>query len=196
VIQLTLASQSAARRKLLADAGLNFDAVSSRVDEDSLKADLLGQGNSPSEIAMALAEAKAIDVSRHTPGLVIGADQTLDFKGWLFDKPRDIDELRAHLTAFRGNPHHLHSAVALAEDGAIVWRTTETATMHVRDFSDDFLESYLEREGQAVLGCVGGYRIEGEGLQLFERIKGDYFTILGLPLLGLLDELRSQGLLL
>ena len=195
-MRLTLASQSAARRKLLADVGLSFDAVPSHVDEDSLKAGLLARGRSPSEIALALAEAKAVDVSRHTPGLVIGADQTLDFKGWLYDKPRDLDELRTHLTAFRGNPHHLHAAVALAEGGVIVWRTIETATLHVREFSDDFLDAYLEREGAAVLGCVGGYRIEGEGLQLFERIKGDYFTILGLPMLGLMDELRTQGLLL
>jgi len=195
-MRLTLASQSAARRKLLADVGLTFDAVPSHVDEDSLKAGLLARGRSPSEIALALAEAKAVDVSRHTPGLVIGADQTLDFKGWLYDKPRDLDELRTHLTAFRGNPHHLHAAVALAEGGVIVWRTIETATLHVREFSDDFLDAYLEREGAAVLGCVGGYRIEGEGLQLFERIKGDYFTILGLPMLGLMDELRTQGLLL
>jgi septum formation protein len=195
-MQLTLASQSAARRKLLADAGLSFDAIASKVDEDRLKAGLLGQGASPSEIALALAQAKAVDVSRHTSGLVIGADQTLDFKGWLYDKPRDLDDLRTHLTAFRGNPHHLHAAVALAQDGAIVWKTIETVTLHVREFSDDFLDAYIEREGAAVLGCVGGYRIEGEGLQLFERIKGDYFTILGLPMLGLMDELRAQGLLL
>lgn len=195
-MRLTLASQSAARRQLLADAGLVFDAVSSTVDEDRLKAGLIAQGHSPSEIALALAEAKAVDVSRHTSGLVIGADQTLDFKGWLYDKPRDLDDLRAHLTAFRGNPHHLHAAVALAQDGVVVWRALETATLHVRDFSDDFLDAYIAREGAAVLGCVGGYRIEGQGLQLFDRIKGDYFTILGLPMLGLLDELRNQGLLL
>lgn len=196
MMRLTLASQSAARRKLLADAGLTFDAVSSQVDEDSLKAGLIAQGNSPSEIAMALAEAKALDASRHTPGLIIGADQTLDFKGWLYDKPHDLDMLRRHLTAFRGNPHHLHAAVVLAQDGEIIWRTLDTATLHVRDFSDDFLNSYIGREGAAVLGCVGGYRIEGEGLQLFDRVKGDYFTILGLPMLGLLDELRTRGLLL
>ncbi|MHB8284901.1 MAG: Maf family protein [Caulobacteraceae bacterium] len=195
-MQLTLASQSAARRKLLADAGLTFDAISSKVDEDRLKSGLLAQGASPSEIALALAQAKAVDVSRHTPGLVIGADQTLDFKGWLYDKPHDLEDLRTHLTAFRGNPHHLHAAVALAQDGAVVWRTLETATLHVREFSDAFLDAYIEREGAAVLGCVGGYRIEGEGLQLFDRIKGDYFTILGLPMLGLMDELRAQGLLL
>lgn len=194
--RLTLASQSAARRKLLRDVGLSFDAVSAGVDEDAVKTDMLSGGGSPGEIAKALAEVKAIAVSRRTPGLVIGTDQTLDVEGVLFDKAHDLDQLKRHLQTFRGRPHRLHSAVAIARDGVVVWGVTETATLHVRDFSDAFLDRYLQREGDAVLGCVGGYRIEGEGLQLFDRIEGDYFTILGLPMLGLLDYLRTQGLVL
>ncbi len=194
--RLTLASQSAARRKLLRDVGLSFDVVSAGVDEDAIKTSMLRDGGSPNEIAKALAEAKAIEVSRRTPGLVIGADQTLDFEGVLFDKARDVDQLKRLLQTFRGKPHSLHSAVAVATDGLVVWGVTETATLHVRDFSDAFLDHYLQRESDAVLGCVGGYRIEGEGLQLFDKIEGDYFTILGLPLLGLMAYLRTQGLVL
>ncbi len=194
--RLTLASQSAARRKLLRDVGLSFDVVSAGVDEDAIKTSMLRDGGSPNEIAKALAEAKAIEVSRRTPGLVIGADQTLDFEGVLFDKARDVDQLKRHLQTFRGKPHSLHSAVVVATDGLVVWGVTETATLHVRDFSDAFLDHYLQRESDAVLGCVGGYRIEGEGLQLFDKIEGDYFTILGLPLLGLMAYLRTQGLVL
>jgi septum formation protein len=196
VTRLTLASQSAARRKLLRDVGLSFDVVSAGVDEDAIKTSMLRDGGSPNEIAKALAEAKAIEVSRRTPGLVIGADQTLDFEGVLFDKARDVDQLKRLLQTFRGKPHSLHSAVAVATDGLVVWGVTETATLHVRDFSDAFLDHYLQRESDAVLGCVGGYRIEGEGLQLFDKIEGDYFTILGLPLLGLMAYLRTQGLVL
>jgi septum formation protein len=196
VTRLTLASQSAARRKLLHDVGLSFDAASPDVDEDAVKTDMLRDGVTPYEIARALAEAKAMEVSRRTPGLVIGADQTLDFEGVLFDKAQDLDQLKRHLQTFRGRSHRLHSAVALARNGVVVWGVTETATLYVRDFSDAFLDHYIQREGDAVLGCVGGYRIEGEGLQLFDRIEGDYFTIVGLPLLSLMAFLRTQGLVL
>ncbi len=193
--RLILASQSLARRKLLRDVGVSFDAMSADVDEDAVKTDMLGDGASPDEIAKALAQLKAVEVSRRMPGLVIGADQTLDFGGVLFDKARNLHQLRRHLQTLRGKSHRLHSAVAVARDGAVVWGVTETATLYVRDLSDTFLDNYIEREGDAVLGCLGGYRIEGEGLQLFDRIEGDYFTILGLPLLGLMAYLRTQGLL-
>jgi septum formation protein len=155
----------------------------------------LATGASPRQVAEALAERKALAVSRGRPELVIGADQTLEFEGRLYDKAETMDDARARLQALRAKPHQLHSAVVVARDGAVVWRETESATLTMRGFSDDFLEDYLATEGDAALGSVGCYRLEGMGVQLFSRIEGDYFTILGLPLIGLLELLRRQGVL-
>lgn len=190
---ITLASKSAARMQVLTAAGVTFEAVGAGVDESILKNELLAKGAGPREIAEALAEQKALAVTR--AGLVIGADQTLDLDGRLFDKAETLEEARARLQLLRGKTHKLHSAVAIAKDGAVIWRETPAATLTMRDFSDGFLDAYLARHGEGLLGSVGCYRLEDDGVQLFEAIDGDYFTILGLPLMGLLDLLRREGAL-
>ena len=188
---VTLASQSPARAQLLASAGVPFTTMVAGVDEDALKAGLLAEGVSPRDIA----DAKAVRVSSRRPGLVIGADQTLDLNGRLFDKAHSAAEARERLLALRGQPHKLHSAVVVALDGQPIWREVGTATLHMRPVSDAFIEGYLRRQASAVLSSVGCYQLENEGVQLFDRIEGDYFTILGLPLLGLLDLLRRYEVL-
>jgi septum formation protein len=192
---LVLASQSATRRAVLDGAGVPFEVASSGVDEDAAKVDLLAKGASPWEVATALAEQKALAVSAGRPEWVVGADQTLEFEGRLYDKAETVEDARDRLKTLRGKPHQLHSAVVVARNGETVWRELESATLTMRDFSDGFLEEYLAAEGQAALGSVGCYRLEGPGVQLFAKIEGDYFTILGLPLLGLLDLLRKEGVL-
>lgn len=188
-----LASKSAARRALLSGAGVAHEAVGSGVDEDAAKTAFAAEKWGPREVAEALAELKAVRVSQTRPGLVIGADQTLDFEARLYDKAETLEDARERLTLLRGHPHKLHSAVVVAKDGVPIWREVATATLTMRPFSDAFLESYLSEEGEAALGSVGCYRLEGPGVQLFEKIEGDYFTILGLPMLGLLDLLRRHG---
>ena len=177
-------------------AGVAFDTVAPGVDEAAMKEALLAEGTCPRDMADALAELKAVRVSNRRPGLVIGADQTLDLDDVLVDKAESLDEARDWLKELRGRQHVLHSAVVVARDGQPIWREIKSARMKMRPFSDAFLDAYLAREGEAVLGSVGCYRLEGEGLQLFERIEGDYFTILGLPMLGLLDLLRRHGVLI
>ena len=194
-LPVILASKSTARRAVLEGAGVRFEAAVSGVDEDAVKTELLATGGTPREIAEALAERKAVRISQHQPGLVIGADQTLEFEGGLYDKVDSLAAARERLQLLRGKPHLLHSAVVVARDGAPVWRETVSASLAMRDFSDAFLEAYLADEGDAALGSVGCYRLEGRGSQLFARIDGDYFTILGLPLLGLLDLLRRHQVL-
>lgn len=187
-----LASKSAARRAVLDGAGVAYEATVAGVDEEAVKDSLLAEGHGPRDIADALAELKAIRVSRARSGFVIGADQTLDLDGKLYDKAESLDQARERLRLLRGRTHKLHSAVVVAKDGGPIWRELVTCTLTMRDFSDDFLESYLEREGPAALGSVGCYRLEGPGAQLFSKIEGDYFAILGLPLMGLLDLLRQH----
>ncbi|MDP3298899.1 MAG: Maf family protein [Phenylobacterium sp.] len=193
--RIILASQSLARSQLLAGAGVMFDKIVSGVDEDLIKARIQGEGGSPRAVAQALADIKAVTVSDLQPGLVIGADQTLEFDGVLYDKAPSLEAARARLLALRGKPHHLHSAVTLAQDGEVLWSETASATLTMRDFSEPFLDAYLEMEGEGLLGSVGCYRLEGPGAQLFADIEGDYFAILGLPLLGVLDQLRQRGAL-
>jgi len=190
---LILASKSTARRAVLDGAGVAYQAVVAGVDEDAVKGEMLARGASPLEVADALAELKAIRVSRTLAGFVIGADQTLDLNGQLYDKAEDVSAARTRLKLLRGKTHKLHSAVVVARDGVPIWRELATATLTMRDFSDSFLETYLTDEGDAALGSVGCYRLEGPGAQLFSRIDGDYFAILGLPLMGLLEMLRQQG---
>ena len=193
---VTLASKSSARSSILRGAGVPFATADSGVDEDILKTAMLARGAGPAEVAAALAREKALAVSRIRPGLVIGADQTLDFEGRLHDKPGDLAQAAARLKAMRGRTHALHAAVAVAREGEVVWETLSTAELSMRAFSDAFLAHYLEAEAEGLLSSVGAYRLEGPGVQLFEEIRGDYFTILGLPLTGLLDLLRREGVLL
>ena len=190
---IVLASKSAARRAVLEGAGVPFEAAVAGVDEDAVKTSLLAGGAGPREVADALAELKAVRISRARPDFVIGADQTLDLEGRLYDKVDSLDAARARLKALRGKAHKLHSAVVVAKDGQPIWREVASARLTMRDFSDAFLEDYLATEGEAALGSVGCYRLEGPGAQLFSKIEGDYFAILGLPLMGLLEELRRRG---
>jgi septum formation protein len=196
--RLVLASGSASRRALLEAAGLNFEVVPAAIDEKAIRDTILETtaGAEADDIASVLAAEKARVVSLTRPGsLVIGADQVLVLGGKIFSKPVNLLEAREHLVMLKGRAHDLISAVALARDGTVHWQTTATAGMSMRDFSDEFLGAYLERMGERVLSSVGCYEIEGPGVQLFERIEGDYFTILGLPLLALLARLRDEGMI-
>jgi septum formation protein len=190
---LVLASASASRQMLLRGAGIAFEVSPADLDEAGLMADLQATGTSAAGIAQALAEQKALAVSRRMPGrLVLGGDSVLAFGSELVSKCRDLAELRALLTRLKGKTHTLFSAAALARDGGCLWSHTGQAELTMRDFSPEFLEAYLAAEGTAVLSCVGGYRYEGPGAQLFQKVEGDYFTILGLPLLPVLAALRAQ----
>ncbi len=191
---LVLASKSAARRAVLDGAGIAYEAATAGVDEDAIKIAMLREGATPRDIADKLAEVKALRISAKRPDFVIGADQTLEFEGGLYDKVETLEAARDRLKLLRGKPHRLHGAVVVAKDGAAIWREVSTSTLVMRDFSDEFLEAYLQTEGAAALGSVGCYRLEGPGVQLFSKIEGDYFGILGLPLMGLLDLLRRHGL--
>jgi septum formation protein len=190
---IILASTSAIRIQLLTHAGVPFEAVAAGVDEATIKDALLAEGHGPRDIADALAEAKAVKVSRRRQGLVIGADQTLDFEGALFDKTDSLQEARARLLEMRGKTHKLHCAMVVARDGTPIWREVVTTTLRMRPFTDDYLEGYLERNAPGILSSVGCYQLEGEGVQLFDRIEGDYFAILGLSLIPLFDLLRRHG---
>jgi septum formation protein len=192
---LVLASRSSARRAVLEGARVPFEATVSGVDEEALKKRLLAAGYGPKSVAQRLAEQKALAVSATRPELVVGADQTLELDGRLYDKVETLAQARERLRLLEGRRHHLHSAVAVARAGQVIWRETESATLSMRRFGAGFVDSYLAQEGEAALGSVGCYRLEGMGAQLFEAIEGDYFAILGLPLLGLLDFLRREGVL-
>ncbi len=191
---LVLASASPTRARLLRDAGVEFEAVRPAVDEDEAKPALRAAGAAPRDQADALAEMKALAVSRRLPGrLVLGADQVLDLSGEAFDKPASLAEARDQLIRLRGQRHVLHSAAVVAENGAPIWRHVGRARLHMRAFSDAFLDNWLARVGEEALGSAGGYRIEGLGVQLFDRIEGDWFAILGLPMMELLAWLRIRG---
>jgi septum formation protein len=189
---LVLASKSTARAALLRGAGLDPVLIDAGVDEAVIKRGLLGRHAGPREVAHVLAEEKAKAGSLQIDGLVVGADQTLDLEGRLFDKPETLDDARAHLRAFRGKTHHLHSGLAVASAGEILFATVESVALTVRLFSDAWLDAYLEAQGDRLLTSVGAYQLEGPGVQLFDKIEGDYFTVLGLPLLTLLAFLREQ----
>jgi septum formation protein len=191
-----LASGSSSRHAMLTAAGVRFTASRPDVDEEGLTETLMRDGADAGTIAQALAEAKASTVAaRHKDALVLGADQILLCGKQLFDKAIDRDSARRTLQALRGKDHSLISAAVLARNGTIVWRVRESATLSMRNFSDEFLEAYLTAEIPDVLGSVGCYRIEGRGAQLFEHVEGDQFCIRGLPLLAVLAALREEGAL-
>lgn len=190
---VVLASASRIRATLLRDAGVEFTVHPARVDEDEVKTTLRAEGASAADCAATLAEFKARRVSaRHPQALVVGADQMLECDGVWFDKPPDRSRARASLGALRGRRHHLPTAVCVFHGGAPIWRHDATAELEMRAFSDAFLETYLDAAGADAFASVGAYRLEGMGAQLFSRIDGEYFTILGLPLLPLLDFLRNH----
>lgn len=193
---LVLASGSAVRVRLLQAAGIAFDVVSPHVDEEAVKESLAAERAPPRDVADALAALKASKVSMSRPGaLVIGADLVLVFEGELISKMPDLAAARALLKRLAGRKHELIGGVVLAKDGSVVWRHVSRAELTMRDYSDTFLDRYIEREGEAVLSSVGCYFLEGEGVQLFSHVAGDYFTILGLPMVPLLNALREFGAL-
>ncbi len=191
-MSFVLASTSPFRAMLLKNAGLDFLASAPEVDERALEAPLANTGATSADVAEILAEAKAIDVSRRHPGLItIGGDQTLSLNDTQFHKPANMDEARRHLLALSGKVHQLNSAVVISRDGEAIWRHVEIAHMHMRELTPEFIGRHLASVGDIALKSVGAYQLEGEGVQLFEKIDGDYFTIVGLPLLPLLKKLRE-----
>lgn len=194
---LVLASQSASRRAMLDAAGVAHEALPALVDEASAKESLLAEGTSPRDLADALAELKALKVSRMAPqALVLGGDSLVALDdGSLFDKPESREQARDHLQRMSGKIHEIYSAAVIAEGGRPVWRHVDRARLHVRPLSEAFIESYLDLEWPAIAGCVGCFRIEGPGVQLFHRTEGSHFTILGMPLLPILDYLRTRGVM-
>lgn len=194
--EIVLASGSAVRRRLLENAGIPHVVDAADLDEGTIKNDELKRAATPEAIARRLAHEKALAVARRHPGrAVLGADQVLVLDDRIYDKPRDLAEARKHLMAFKGRAHVLISAWALVRNDRILADGASAATLHMHSFSDGFLDTYLATAGNGILSSVGCYRLEERGLQLFERIEGDYFTVLGLPMLPLLAALRNEGIL-
>jgi septum formation protein len=193
---LILASASPTRCRLLAAAGVEFRHEPASLDEEVIKQDFRRRGRSATDCALALAESKAMAVAGLRPdALVIGADQILRCQGRWFDKPTRLEDARNQLQLLRGVAHELVTAVCAVTDGSRVWSAANSARLTMRQFSDQFLDAYLDAEGQAVLGSVGAYHMEGRGIQLFSRIEGDYFSILGIPLVDLVCFLRDYQVL-
>lgn len=195
-MRIILASGSQTRRKLLTNAGLSFEVVPTDLDERAAELPLAEAGAPPEEIAVALAMAKVASVSESHPlALVIGADQVLELDGKRLHKPRDMEAARRQLLSLSGRRHLLHSAVACARRGEVVWQDAETAALTMRRLEPASVGRYLARVGPEALDSVGAYQLEGQGIQLFDKIEGDFFAILGLPLLPLLQFLRDERLL-
>lgn len=194
--ELILASASASRQMLMRNAGLKFSSVPANIDERALDTKLEKDGAGPEIIALELAKAKAIAVSiLHPEAFVIGSDQTMSLGNRVYHKPKDVTQAHANILSLSGKTHRLNSGVALAKNGTVIWHTVSIANMTVRELSSDYVSRYLERSGLKVLSSVGAYQLEGEGIQLFSSIEGDYFTVLGLPLLPLLTQLRELELI-
>jgi septum formation protein len=192
--RIVLASGSPFRKAMLEASGIDIDVVPARIDERAVEKALEGTGASAEDVAQVLAEAKALDVSEKNPGrLVLGCDQTLSLGEELFHKPKDMEDARRHLLKLSGKTHQLNSAVVLARNGEAFWRHVGVANLTMRKLEPAFIGRHLARVGPMALNSVGAYQIEGEGIQLFEKIEGDHFTIVGLPLLPLLKELRGLG---
>ena len=190
-----LASGSASRRALLENAGVSAQCIKPLVDEDSAKHALRAENMSVRDQAMHLAELKAVKVSREHPGLVIGGDQMLNLDEEAFDKPHTLEAAKDHLRKLSCKTHRLETALVVCEDGVPVWRHLARPKLQVRTLSDAFIDRYVEKVGDPLLATVGAYQLEGLGAQIFTQIEGDYFSILGLPLLPLLDYLRVRGVL-
>jgi septum formation protein len=193
--RVILASGSASRRAVLAAAGVIAEAVAPNVDEDSFRTAMRADGVKVRDQAMRLAEMKAVRVSQSREGLVIGGDQMLALGDEAFDKPRDLADARNHLVRLSGKTHTLETAIVVCEGGIPVWRHLARPKLTMRPLSPDFIDSYVESCGEKLLATVGAYQLEGLGAQLFTRIEGDYFSVLGLPLLPLLDYLRVRKVL-
>lgn len=192
--RLILASTSPFRQAMLASAGLTFEAIAPEVDERAAEAPLKNSGASPEDIALILAEAKAIDVSERNPeALVLGCDQTLSLGEEVLHKPEDMEAARRRLLALSGKTHQLNSAAVLAKNGEAIWRHVGIARLTMRQLDPGFVGRHLAQVGNKALSSVGAYQIEGQGIQLFEKVEGDHFTIVGLPLLDVLNELRRLG---
>jgi septum formation protein len=192
--RIVLASGSRFRKAMLEAAGVDIDVVPADIDERAVEMPLEGTGASPEDVAQVLAEAKALDVSERKPGrLVLGCDQTLSLGDELFHKPKDMEDARRHVLKLSGRTHQLNSAAVLARNGQALWRDVGIARLTMRKLEPAFIGRHLARVGPMALNSVGAYQIEGEGIQLFEKIEGDHFTIVGLPLLAVLKELRAMG---
>jgi septum formation protein len=189
---LVLASSSPFRRMLMQNAGLDFESRAAEIDERAIEATLADAR--PDEVALALAREKALDVFRHFPeSLVIGSDQTMSLGERVYHKPTSMMEAKENLLSLSDATHRLNSAIAFVLGGKVIWQHVAHAELTVRHLSEEFIDNYLGRTGEKVFGSVGAYQLEGEGIQLFSRIDGDYFTILGLPMLPLLEKLRALG---
>jgi septum formation protein len=192
--RIVLASGSRFRKAMLEAAGVDIDVAPARIDERTVEKTLEGTGASPEDVAQVLAEAKALEVSERHPGrLVLGCDQTLSLDDELFHKPKDMEDARRHLLRLSGRTHQLNSAAVLARNGEALWRHVGIARLTMRKLEPAFIGRHLARVGPMALNSVGAYQIEGEGIQLFDKVEGDHFTIVGLPLLPLLKELRDLG---
>jgi len=193
-VRIILASQSSIRRSLMSNAGIAFDVQAPRIDEDAVKSSLLAEGAPPRDIADALAEMKALKISERVPSaLVIGCDQVLAFDGRILSKPTDASDARAQLAELRGQAHRLISAAVICEGGRPIWRHVGVVQMQMRDISDEYLDAYIARNWESIRQSVGGYKLEEEGVRLFQRITGDHFHVLGLPLLELIGFLAARG---
>ncbi|MCZ7481397.1 Maf-like protein [Rhizobium rhizogenes] len=194
--ELILASSSASRQMLMRNAGLIFSAIPADIDERALDEQLERDGASPEEVALELAKAKALAVGRlHPAALVLGCDQTMALGTRVYHKPKTMAEAEAHLLSLSGKVHRLNSAAVLVHGGKVIWQTVSSAELAVRILSAEFVSRHLQRVGDRALTSVGAYQLEGEGIQLFTSIEGDYFTILGLPLLPLLSKLREMDVI-
>lgn len=194
--ELILASSSASRQMLMRNAGLTFSAIPADIDERALDERLQRNGASPEEVALELARAKALAVgSLYPEALVLGCDQTMALGARVYHKPKTMAEAEAHLLSLSGKVHRLNSAAVLVLNGEVLWQTVSSAELAVRTLSAEFVSRHLQRVGDRALTSVGAYQLEGEGIQLFTSIEGDYFTILGLPLLPLLSKLRDMDVI-
>ncbi|SCY24980.1 Maf-like protein [Rhizobium sp. NFACC06-2] len=194
--ELILASSSASRQMLMRNAGLTFSAIPADIDERALNEQLERDGASPEEVALELARAKALAVGALYPeALVLGCDQTMALGTRVYHKPKTMAEAEAHLLSLSGKVHRLNSAAVLVRHGEVVWQIVSSAELTVRTLSAEFVSRHLQRVGEKALSSVGAYQLEGEGIQLFTSIEGDYFTILGLPLLPLLSKLRDMDVI-